>query len=140
MAKNPQQVAQKWAGNLGGATTAIQNGVNAVTVAPTQKAAAQAAAYVAGVQQAVNSGKWQAGLNGVSLQVWQTAMVTKGIPRIATGAQAAVNKFQTFMTSLLQYQQAGLSQLPPRGDRNQNKARMNAWSDYMANFRKPVGT
>lgn len=137
--KNPQQVAQKWAQNLGQATTAITQGVAAVTVNPSDKAAANEQGYLAGVQRAVQSGKWRRGLQSSSLQNWQQTMTQKGIPRIGTGAAAATGKFANFMGQLLNYQQAGLSQLPPRGDINANLARMMAWAQYMSNFKKQPG-
>jgi hypothetical protein len=136
LAKNPQTSAQKWASNLGAATTAIQNGVAAVTVSPTSKAAQAVDRMVAGVQRAAASGKIANALNAVSLQSWQQSMTQKGIPRIATGAQAALPKFQAFLTQLIPFQQAGLAQLPPRGDINQNIQRMTAWAQYMSTFKK----
>jgi hypothetical protein len=136
MAKNPQASAQKWANNLSAATTAIQQGVAGVTVSPTAKAAQMIQAQVAGVQRAAASGKTQRALEAVTLQQWQNAMTTKGVPRIATGAAAALPKFQNFLNQLIPYQQAGMNQLPPRGDINQNIQRMVAWTQYMSGFKK----
>lgn len=136
LAKSPQQVADKWAQNLGSAATAIKDGVNAVTTAPTALAAAAQDRYVAGVQQAAASGKWQAGLNRVTLQDWKDSMLAKGLARVGPGAAAAKGKFASFMSQLLPYQQTIIAGLPPRGDLNANIARMVAMAQGMHNFRR----
>lgn len=126
MAKlNAQQVADKWANNLGAASAQIKAGVLAVTVSPTEKAANRAQAYIDGVQRAVQSGKWQANLRAVTLQQWQQAMIDKGIPIIASRAMAAKNKFRAFMQAWLQYQDGIAQELfsMPRGTLQQNIAR-----------------
>ena len=130
----PDQVAAKWANNLGAATASIQQGVEAVKVAPGQAAARQKGAYVQNVQAAAD--KWAANVAAVSLQSWQNDMVAKGIPRVATGASAAAPKMTAFMGKLLPYIDSGKSQLPARGNLQQNKARVMAWIDYMAGFSK----
>lgn len=136
--QNPQQVAQAWANNLSAATQKITQGVQSVTVSPTQLAAQQSGAYLSGVQAAVSSGKWQNSLQAVSLSQWQQATITKGVPRIATGAQASVPKMTTFMQQLLPYvsQLQQSLQSTPRGSLEQNIARMNAWTRGMAQFSK----
>lgn len=138
MAKDPVSIAKKWAGNLSAATQAIQQGVQAVTTSPTQSAAAQSNAYLAGVQRAVSTGKWQAGLQRVTLQDWQQAMIQKGIPRIGSGATQAVPKFTAFMQQFLPYVQQGLQQLAsqPRGTLDQNIQRAVFMMNWNAQFRR----
>lgn len=137
MQTNAQAVAQRWANNLGGSTDKIKAGVAAVQTAPTAAAAQQSAAYLAGVQQAVSSGKWAAALNSVSLSDWQNAMTTKGINRIATGATAAIPKMQAFMTQFLPYEANGVQQLSnmPRGGLENNINRAVAMMRYNAAFK-----
>lgn len=101
MPKDPSTIADRWAQNLGASTQKISDGVNAVTQAPTQKAAAADAKYLAGVQAGIP--KWKSRLQAVSLGDWQTAMLQKGLPRIATGAQASKGKMQNFMVQFLPY-------------------------------------
>lgn len=132
MAKDPAAVAAKWAQNLSSATQAITDGVNAVTTAPGQSAARQKAVWVNNTQAAAN--KWATNVAAVPLSDWQSAMTTKGIPRVASGATAAQPKMQTFMTKLLPYVASGVNSLPPRGDINANIARMTQWVQYMAKF------
>lgn len=138
MAKSASQVAQKWASRLGAATQAVKDGVQSVTVSPTSKAASQASAYLNGVQEAVSSGKWQRGLNRVSLADWQNAMLNKGVNRIATGATAAIPKMEQFQSQWLPYMdqlKAKLNSMP-RGDKAANQARMNAAFEHNSNFRR----
>lgn len=92
----PQQFASKWQQRTAGSTQALTDGINAVTESPTAKAAAAADKYVAGVQAAVADGRWQAGLNAVSLTDWKNAMIQKGVGRVSQGTQAAIPKMQAF--------------------------------------------
>jgi hypothetical protein len=127
-------IAQNWAQRLGASTSKIQAGVMAVTVAPGQAAAANKAGYVQGVASAAD--KWGRNVAAVSLNAWQTDTVNKGIPRISTGATAAVPKMQAVMDKMIPYINAGLGQLPKRGGLDANIARMDSWARYMANFKK----
>lgn len=138
--RDPQTVAQKWARNLGMATDTIKAGIQAVTQSPTERAAQRQDAYIAGVQRAVASGKWQQGLRRVNLQDWQSAAINKGLPRIGPGAQQALPKFTTFMQQWLPYLDGLHARLQnlPRGDIEQNRARMNAAMDYLHAFRRTV--
>jgi hypothetical protein len=130
----PDDVAKKWSQNLSAAGAAIQAGVSAVKVAPGQLAARQKQVYVQNVQAAAD--KWAANVAKISTQDWQQAMINKAIPRIGTGAQAAQPKMAAFMGQLLPYIERGLSQLPPRGNLEQNKQRVLTWINHMAGFSK----
>jgi hypothetical protein len=137
-AKNPADVASKWSRNLSSSTASIQAGVQAVTVAPTQLAARQQDAYLQGIQNAVASGKWAAGLQRVSLGDWQNSMITKGIPRIQQGAIAGKPRVENFMGQLIpfiQTQQRALA-ATPRGSLEQNLNRMTTWARGMATFKR----
>lgn len=134
MAATPEQAAARWAAGLSGAAQKITDGVNAVTVPPGQLAARQKAVYTANVAAAAD--RWAKNVAGVSLGDWQRAMIEKGAPRIASGAQAAQPKFAAFMSKLLPFIATGKSQLPPRGNFDQNIARLTAWARYMHGFSK----
>lgn len=99
--KNASQVAKKWASNLGASTTSITEGVNAVQTAPGQTAAARQQLMKAKLNAAIDSGKWASRVSSVPLGDWKQAMLTKGVQRVATGAQAAEGKMTKFMNELL---------------------------------------
>lgn len=136
--KDPQTVANDWASKLGGSVPKIKAGVMNVPVAPTQLAAKNAQGYVNGVTNAVNSGKWQNGLNRVSLQDWQNATIQKGSTRIATGAQSAIPKMAAFMQQWLPYMTQLQQKLAtmPKGDINASIARATAAIQFNAAFKR----
>lgn len=137
-AQDPATVAANWAARLGASTQKITDGINAVTVAPGQAAARQKNAWVQNTAASAN--KWAANTAAVPLSSWQQDTITKGVPRIATGAQAAVPKMQQFMSKLLPYVNSGRASLPARGDLNANINRMVAWATYMSKFKNtPTG-
>jgi hypothetical protein len=132
MITDPTAVANKWSTRLSASGADIQAGVQAVKTAPGQAAAAQVAVWLANLQ--ASQDKWARNVSAVTLQQWQQAMINKGIPRIATGAQAAIPKVTQFMTQWLPYEQAGVAQLPPRGTIQQNIQRAIAMMNYNAGF------
>lgn len=79
----------------------MQNGANAVTVAPGQAAAAAAPKMLARVTAAIQSGKYAARVSSVSLPDWKNSYIQKGIPRVAQGAQQAQPKMQAFLQEFL---------------------------------------
>lgn len=133
MAKNmpsADQVAAKWSQNLSAAVPAIKAGVQSVTVAPGQAAAAQKAQYLAGVQ--ANVDRWAGNVSRVSLADWQQATITKGVDRVASGAQAAQPKFQQAMQTLLPKIASVVNGLPARGGLEANIQRSAAFARGMA--------
>lgn len=134
---NPADVAAKWSQRLSAATQAVKDGINAVTVSPTVTAAGRLDQYLAGVNAAVSSGRMAAKLQAVSLQSWQQAAITKGVPRIAPGATAAIPKMTAFMSKWLPYeaQLQGVLAGLPRGTLDQNIARAVAAINHNAAFK-----
>lgn len=96
-------VAARWASRLAGSTDKMRQGVQAVTVAPSQQAAAAASTWQARVSSPEALAKFQSSLQRVSLQDWQNAMINKGIARVATGAANATSKMQSFLTQFLPF-------------------------------------
>lgn len=112
---DPNMVAQRWVTNLGGAVEKIRQGVQSVTTSPTQAAAAAGTLWQQRVQDPATLAKFQRGLQRVSLADWQNAMLNKGIPRIASGAQNSKDKFVAFLTQFLPFVQnvaAQVHQMP----------------------------
>lgn len=130
--QTPDQIAARWASNLGGATQKITEGVNAVQVAPGQAAARQKAVWLQNVT--ASQAKWATRVASVPLADWQKAMSEKGVQRIASGAAGAQNRFAGFMGQLLPHLAAGQRALPPRGNLDQNIARMVAMVRHTSTF------
>ena len=92
---NPADGAAKWARNLGAATQDIAAGIDRVTQAPGQKAAAASGKWLQKVSQA--EGKFKSNVASVSLSSWQAA-AKDGVNRVAAGANAKKGKMEAFAT------------------------------------------
>lgn len=90
--RTPDQAAQRWARAMANAGPNYTEGVQAVQTAPGEMAARNVNGYQNGVAQAVASGKWQRNVAAVDLGTWKRAALDKGASRLASGAQAAVDK------------------------------------------------
>jgi hypothetical protein len=139
MAKlSPQEFAEKWGRRLQSAAPDIQKGINRVDQAPTERAAQKKDKMLAGITNAVQNGKWEAGLRRVTLGDWKKAALEKGIPRISQGVQGATGKMSDFAGQLLPYQDSLKSQVDSMPDLSleDSIARMNAWVRGMAKFKR----
>jgi hypothetical protein len=136
--KTPNAVAAKWASRLAGSTTDIKAGIQAVTVPPGQLAARAKTTWAANVAAAKT--KFAANVGAVSLASWQQDAITKGLPRIATGAQAAQPKMAAVMSTLLPFITRLKGTLPPRGTTQQNIARAVAFMTGMTAYKKQSPT
>jgi len=132
------QAADKLIRNLGAATESIRQGVDSVKESPMEKAAQNPEAFLAGVNRSVTNGKWQAGLRRVSLDQWKQLFKEKGIPRIASGAQAARSKIISFYDEFLPYLDRGVEQVKamPNATLEDNIARSTAMIRYNAQFKR----
>ncbi len=133
---DPNTATQKWVQNLGAATPAITRGVQAVSTAPGQKAAAQADKWLQRVT--ASQGKWKARVGAVSLADWQQAMINVGIPRVAQGAQAKQGKFTAFAQQFFPYLQSGVDKVHamPSTTLEQNINRAVAMIQHNAAFKR----
>jgi len=136
--RSASEIADSWAASFANPTTQakIKSGVQAVTVSPPQKAALHLDRYLIGTAEAVNSGQMAASLNAVSLSSWQNDMLTKGVPRIASGAQAAKPKMVKFLTAFLPHVAAGKAIVDsmPKGTVEDGIARAAAMIRHNAGF------
>lgn len=137
---NVNAAVEKWQRNMINAGESVKAGVAAVQESPMAKAAAQADRYVSGVQQAVASGKWQQGLQSVSLQQWKDAVVA-GIPAMTAGVTKAKPKMQAFMQAFLPYVDSVAQQVRnmPKGGVENGIARASAMIRALADFKYRKG-
>lgn len=137
-ARNPQDVANLWASHLAGATQKITTGVSNPKRPPTQAAASAADKWQARVSDPAAKAKFIASLGRVSTADWQQAMTQKGIPRIASGANAAIPKFSTFLSSFLPFQDSVTQQVHamPSNNLEDNINRMIAQVRGTARYRR----
>ena len=96
------QYLDKWARRSKAATQDVRQGIERVTEAPGVKAAQNADRMAEGIMQAINSGKWQRAVAGVSLEAWKRKTIEVGIPRIASGVDASLDKNRAKIDQLLQ--------------------------------------
>jgi predicted transcriptional regulator len=115
---NPTAAAQQWASRLGAATQAYTDGVNGVTVAPGQLAAAAKNLWAQNTAAAIN--RFAANSAAVSREQWQQAAVNKGAPRLASGASAAQPKMEQVFGKLFPAIRSAVGALPARGTIDQN--------------------
>jgi hypothetical protein len=92
--------AQKWLAAMQSPNTVANytSGVNATTQSPMAAAAQALPQYLAGVTDAVNSGRMAAALNATPLSAWANGCTGKGAQRLSSGAQAAAPKVTAFFT------------------------------------------
>lgn len=133
-----QMAAQHWAQGMANAQQKMVDKVNAVTVNPSQLAIAAAPVWQSAVSSPQALAKYKSGL--AKAPDWKTMMISKGIPRAIDGARMAVEKFAAAIAPVLAFGaslRARIKSMPsgPRGSA-QRKARMNAWFDGMAQYKR----
>lgn len=133
--ESPQEVAKRWAQRMAAEVGKWEKGVQGVTEPPTHKAAAAVADYVAGVQRAANSGKFEASLRAVSGEEWKRRTVAKR-DRVASGAAEAQPRMAQYLTEALPVIENIRQQVRamPGNTRDARMARMLEFSRKMAEF------
>lgn len=96
----PKQAADKWSQRTTAAVADYKAGVLRVTESPTAKAAMAADKMLQNIMEAIQSGRWKAALEAVSLEDWKKATSEKGAGRMAQGVQGAVNKQEAYYTEV----------------------------------------
>lgn len=138
MAKNAAAVADKWARRLAQSTPDIEAGVQAVTVAPSERAIAAKSKMVQNFNQAMTDGKWERGLERVSLDDWKRSMLTKGISRIGQGAEEGKGKMEAYMREALPFMEELQRKIDAMPDLTleDSIARMTTWIRGMSEFKR----
>jgi hypothetical protein len=94
-------MVENWASKMAGAGDAYTKGIQSTTVDPAEAAIAQQPRMLSGIQQAVTSGRWAAGLRRAAAKgTWKTNAITKGAQRLATGALQAKQKMMEHATAI----------------------------------------
>lgn len=137
MAQSADAVIARWKKGMLGAASKVKEGVMAMTSNPLEKAAQKKDKYLSGVIEAAESGKWEAGLRGVSFEDWKRKTGEIGSQRIAAGVEAATGKMQIFIPQLLAYTEQVKRQVDqmPDSTLEERIARSVATMRMMADFK-----
>jgi len=134
----PEEFAEKWGRRLKGATEDIRRGIDRVVEAPSKKAVEKKAKWVARMTDTTIHDKWADRLEKVTLEDWKNKFLTKGVPRIPTGVDGAIDKMEDFGKQLLPHVEAGQKIVVGMPDitLEDSLARVEAFIRHMAKFRK----
>jgi len=139
MAKlSAEEYQEKHARRLKAAIEDMRKGVESVTQSPTVKAAQKAEKMKANIVAAIDSGKWAAGLNRVTVDEWKSKMIDKGLTRVATGIDGAADKVKAFAAELLPHIDKGVDVVKKLPDVTLEDSinRMNTFIRHMAKFKR----
>lgn len=100
---NTAAILEKWKRNSQAATEDMKRGAQSVTESPTVKAARSVDKMVRNLQEAVNSGRYAAQCNKVTVGDWQTAYIQKGLRNFSNGVQNISPAAQKAMADQQQY-------------------------------------
>lgn len=140
MAKNltPAQVAEKHIRRTKQAVVDMQNGVAAVTEAPSKAAVAKQDKLLSNLTASIQSGKWARNTARVTLDDWKKAMLEKGVNRVAQGLDGSQKKIEDFFAQLLPFQQNIQQEISRMPDLTLEDGinRATAWMRKMATFKR----
>lgn len=133
-----KEFQEKHAQRLKAAIPDIQRGVERVTENPMAKAGAKQSKMLAGITEAINSGKWKRGLDRVPLDQWKRDMIEKGTTRIASGIDGSAAKVEAFASEFLPYLDTGVSAVKKMPDLTleDSIARASAMIRHNAKFKR----
>lgn len=114
-----------WLAGMQSATPKYTAGIQAVSTAPGVAAARQADVWVANTTAA--KAKFQKNVSAIDLGTWQASAINKGAPRLASGAAASQQKMANALQQILPQIASIKQSLPPRGNLEQNIARMTSY-------------
>ena len=141
MAKlTPEQYAEKQARNLKNSLPDIRMGIERVSSAPGQAAAAAQQRMKDNLNKAIDDGRWAEKVRGVSLEEWKTAALTKGVDRIAQGIDAAHAKQVVMAGRLLAAVDSSAAKVRsmPKGTIQDSISRMTAFVEDMHKFKGKI--
>ena len=138
MMKDPSEVAEKWARRLKASTEDMRKGIEAVSEAPTKKAAEKLDKLLNNLTEAITSGKMASALEKVTLDEWKSAFLNKGIGRVAAGVDGSTDKMTEFMKQLLPAIESAKKKIEGMPDTTLEDRinRMNTYIREMSKFHK----
>ena len=134
----PAEFQEKHARRLKAAVDDMRKGIEGVTQSPTAKAAGKADKMRTNIVASIDSGKWAAGLNRVTLEEWKDKMINKGINRVASGIDGAAAKTTAFAAELLPHIDRGIDTVKKMPDTTleDNISRMTTFIRHMSKFKR----
>lgn len=134
----PAEFQEKHARRLKGAVDDMRKGIDGVTQSPTAKAATKVDKMRTNIMASIDSGKWAAGLNRVSLEEWKDKMINKGLNRVAGGIDGAAAKTTAFAAELLPHIDRGVDTIKKMPDTTleDNIGRMTTFIRHMSKFKR----
>ena len=132
----PQEAQQKHATRLKASISDIRAGIDRVTTAPGQKAAAKRDKWVAKITDPETQAKWARNVAAVPLEKWKTKARDIGAGRIPAGIDAAADEMTKFYSQLFPFQESLQSRVKSMPDvtLSDSVARAIAWIEGMAKF------
>lgn len=115
--------ADKWASGYSAAGPNILKGIQTPKRSPTQAAIAAKDRMLAGINDAVSSGRWANALSAAGDAGWQAGMTNKTVPSLSTRATAGKGHYAAFAQGYGGAVVAQANSLPPRGDFGANMQR-----------------
>ena len=136
--KNATQATANWTGAAGRAQQAFVTGVQSTTKDQASLAVAAQARLIAGFNDAVNSGRWAAGVQRGGTAYWKQQTEAKQA-NYGVGYSAGAGNFTAAITKIINAEQAIVSSLPARGDINQNLQRANTFALALHQLKGQLG-
>lgn len=132
-----QQTVENWGKRLSESAQRYRDGIAGVTANPMQAAAAKGETAKQRFADAIDTGKWQRGLNRVSLEEWK-ASAQLGSQKLALGAAKGRTKFEKFMGRFLPFLEAVQRRVRamPNTTYEERRARAMAQMDAVHEFRR----
>lgn len=109
-----EQAAERWARGVQQGGQKMQEGIERVTQAPGQKAAAKAQKWLQATVDAAP--KWQRNVARVGLEEWKESMRTLGVSRAAAGAAAKEGKMANALQPVFSYMNGVLARVDAMPD------------------------
>lgn len=120
------------------ASTDYKDGVLSVTESPMAKAKKKKEKFKTNLNAAIDNGKWEAGLDSVSVEEWRELTAGKGAERYGSGVAAAEPKTRAFHEELAAFMVGHKAKIDamPDATAEQRLAKMTENARGMAKFQR----